>query len=209
MKLVCPSCHATHSAEAWSSDADARMALLVAAELPSELGAVAIRYLGLFRPASRGLAWSRVRKLLDELATMIKAGSIRRSGRDWPAPPAAFRAAMQRMLDKRDDLDLPLDGHGYLLSILAGEANKAEAKAERSTEESRRTGRQAAPVDDESQRQIERGQIRTAVLLLRTETKARQRFGETLDQDAAAELLRKREFGESVVTAALRAYFPS
>jgi hypothetical protein len=38
------------------------------------------------------------------------------------------------MISKRDKLTLPLKSHGYLLEIIAGYGNKAEAKAEAQTE---------------------------------------------------------------------------
>lgn len=144
MRLICPSCGATHSADGISDDADARLALMTAAELPADLGPLVLRYIGLFRPMkSRNLAWHRVRKLITELAEMIEAGKVRRNGRDWPAPASAWRVAIDQILSRRDagKLRLPMESHGYLLEILTGEADKAEAQAEDAVESARRRTR--------------------------------------------------------------------
>jgi hypothetical protein len=208
MKLVCPTCHATHSAESWSSDADARMALLVAAELPGDLGVLIVRYLGLFRPAKRGLDWERARKLLEELADYIKTGNIKRRGREWQPSAMAWRTALQTMLDKRDALDLPLKSHGYLLEILAGQADKAEASAERATEESRREGRAPPPSDDESAERIRNSQINTATILLGSEWNVRQkRFKESMSRAEGLDLLVKRGFDQKIAERACAIFF--
>lgn len=194
MRLVCPSCGATHSADG-IEDLDARAALLIAAELPAEIGATAIRYLGLFRPRERALSWGRARKLLDELLPMIQSGTIRRQGRDWPAPPAAWRAAMQTMLDGRDNLELPMKSHGYLLSILAGDANKQEARAEAVTEEQRRSGSRAA-VAGEPQPLLQSAramQVRNVVAMLTADaTRMRVQFGQQYTEEDARSYLGTR-----------------
>ncbi len=209
MKLVCPTCSATSSAESYAGDADARATLVLAAELPGEIGAVAIRYLGLFRPGKNALRWDRARRLLEELAPMIKAGSVTRDGREWPAPPAAWRAAMQQMLDKRGaGLELPLKSHGYLLEILKGTANRAEAAQERATEEARRDGRPAPLVDEDAQRQMHEAQVRTAVLLLNTENDLwLNRFKQALTRPDAMKLLHARGFTAAVAERACIAHF--
>jgi hypothetical protein len=93
----------------------------------------------LFRPAKRALAWPRAKRLLQELVELIQAGKISRNGREWPAPPSAWRHGIEYVLQRRDQgrLKTPLDSHGYLLEVLAGEADKAEAKDERDRERHR------------------------------------------------------------------------
>ncbi len=208
MKVTCPSCGATHSADGLTAEADARSALLIAAELPADLGPLCIRYLGLFRPGKRALSWDRARKLLDELALHIRAGVVRRRGRDWPVPVGAWRTALQTMLDKRDNLDLPLKSHGYLLEILAGIADKAEGQHERALERQRQAGQRArSPVpEDEAERlRRQRQDVRTAKALVSNETKiARDRFGEVYTEEQATELLRARGYVEAVINQALQ-----
>jgi hypothetical protein len=138
MQISCPICHARYALEAALTDAAAREAVAVALKLPAPLGGLLLQYIGLFRPAKRSLSWSRVTKLLTELQTLIKAGEIERNGRAWVAPQSHWQAALEQMLNRRDKLSLPLANHGYLLEILAGMANKSEARAEAEAMEAKR-----------------------------------------------------------------------
>ena len=138
MRLTCPCCGATLSLEALLNDVAARQAVATALSLPANLGPRLLRYLGLFRPAQRSLTWDRAAALLAELQTMITAGHIQRNGRRWPAPPAVWQAALDAILE-RNNLTLPLKSHGYLLEIIAGMVNRAEAQQEDQIEEQRRS----------------------------------------------------------------------
>ena len=140
MRLTCPCCGATLSLEALLNDVAARQAVATALALPASLGPRLLRYLGLFRPAQRSLTWDRAASLLNELQPMIAAGHIRRHGRSWPVPHAAWQTALDAVLE-RQNLTLPLKSHGYLLEILAGLANTQEARHEEQTEEHRRQPR--------------------------------------------------------------------
>lgn len=115
----------------------AREAVMHALALPASLGPLLVRYVALFRPAKRQLSFDRVARLLDELGKMIEAGSIERHSRTWPAPPDYWRMAIEEMLDRRDRLSLPLTSHGYLLEIIAGIGNRAEARVETKREADR------------------------------------------------------------------------
>lgn len=138
MKLTCTACGATGSVEQFTADADARTALALVLKLPHGVGGVALRYIGLFRPAKRGLTWDRACKLLGELAAMIEAGHVHKRGKALPATPALFAAAMQQMLDQRERLDLPLTTHGYLIAIVAGDSPRESAQLEAQTEATKR-----------------------------------------------------------------------
>lgn len=102
------------------------------------LGRLMLRYLALFRPAGRALAWDRARRLVEEIAPAIVSGRVERNGRGYAAPEAAWVAAIEQMLAQRDTLRLPLKSHGYLLEIVAAGAERGEAKAEAQREERRR-----------------------------------------------------------------------
>lgn len=141
MRLICPCCGGTFSLEIALNEADARQSVARAMALPAGLGPGLLRYLGMFRPAQRSLPWPRVAKILEELLTMIDAGQIQRNGRLWPAPIATWKAALDEIADRRS-LDLPLKSHGYLLEIIAGISNKAEAVAEAEEEQRRRRPRE-------------------------------------------------------------------
>lgn len=138
MKLTCPGCGAIGSMELFTSDADARAVAALMGQIPHTMARSLTEYLSLFRPASRVIAWSRLRKLLEELLPLIQAGAVRRHGRDWSVPPAAWQSAMDQMVHGRDKLTLPLKSHGYLLEILTADANRAEAKVETASELQRR-----------------------------------------------------------------------
>jgi hypothetical protein len=90
----------------------------------------------LFAPAKQRLRWGRVESLLAELLAMIESGRIERNGRVWPVPLDYWQMAIEAVL-ANTHLRRPLKSHGYLLEILAGLADKAEAKAEIRTEQAR------------------------------------------------------------------------
>ena len=118
MRLTCPCCGATLSLEALLNDVAARQAVATALALPAALGPRLLRYLGLFRPAQRSLTWDRAASLLAELQTMIDAGHIRRHGRSWPAPHAAWQTALDTVLERKN-LTLPLKSHGWLYEVIS------------------------------------------------------------------------------------------
>ena len=145
MRLTCPCCGVTLSLDAMLADGCAREVMAIALQLPGDLGDRLVRYLALFRPRGRGLAWDRAKRLLVELQGPLAAGAIERHGRTWPAPVGYWRAALDEMLGKRDTLQLPLKSHGYLFEILVGLAQKGEAAAEQKREAAARSRPAARP----------------------------------------------------------------
>lgn len=139
MKLSCPSCGAVASLDVLLANEGARDAVMIALALPAPIGKLLVQYLALFRPAKRQLSFDRVASLLGELQPMIEAAAIERGGRTWSAPQDYWKLALEEMITKRDRLTLPLKSHGYLLEIIVGFSNKAEAKQETQTE-ARRAG---------------------------------------------------------------------
>ncbi len=137
MRLTCPACGALSSLDVLIGHAGAREAVLAALKLPAPLGDLLIQYVALFRPAQRQLSFDKLARLLGELQPLIEAGQIERGGRIWAAPHAAWRAALDDMIAKRDKLTLPLKSHGYLLEIIAGQAGKAADRAEKASEQQR------------------------------------------------------------------------
>lgn len=140
MRLTCPCCGVTLSLDAMAADGCAREVMAIALQFPAGLGDRVVRYLALFRPKGRGLAWHRAKRLLLELVEPIERGTVERHGRVWPAPADYWRAALDEILAKRDTLQLPLKSHGYLLEILVGLAQRAEAAAEQKREQEKRSG---------------------------------------------------------------------
>lgn len=137
MKTRCPGCGAEMSVDVLlaNEDAGATMRALLDA---TPLGRAIYRYLGLFRPAARGLTWDRARALVEEILPAIAAGRVERAGRVYAAPEPAWIAAIEQMLAQRDTLRLPLKSHGYLLEIIAAGAERAESRAETGRERERR-----------------------------------------------------------------------
>ena len=146
MRLSCPACQAEISLDALvGREADARaLGELLAANLP--LGQLVVSYLALFRPPKRRLSIARALALFAELQADVQRGAITRKGRDWPAPAAVWRAAIEQVLAARDKgtLTTPLTSHGYLYEVLVGQADKAEGQAEREAEAARRGRAQVA-----------------------------------------------------------------
>ncbi|MDO9094472.1 MAG: hypothetical protein Q8R98_01860 [Rubrivivax sp.] len=153
MRMCCPACHAELSLEVILSHEAARQAVARLAAVSLPFGALTLRYMALFRPEKRGLSIERMVRLIDELLPDIERRAITRKGRDWDAPVEAWRAAIEVVLNKRDKatLTLPLTSHGLLYEVLAGLAEKVEARAEADQEQQRRqrrtTGADTGPRD--------------------------------------------------------------
>lgn len=132
MRLICPSCGAIHSAEAWVNDAEARQCLLLVAVLPSEVGKRALAYLALFRPhaTGRALAWSKALRLLTELKQLVSEDFIQ-----WDRDPArpnshgAWAGALEQIV-QRPPKQLPLTSHGYLRKIAYDIADQKDKERE-------------------------------------------------------------------------------
>lgn len=139
MKTTCPACGAVNSLDALIGH-DAARSILVRALEQTQIGKRLIRYVALFRPAQRQLSWERTASLLSELLDWIEAAKVERHGRTWAAPSEYWNGALDEMLARRDagKLTLPLKNHGYLLAIIVGFSEKAEAKQEEKQEEGRR-----------------------------------------------------------------------
>jgi hypothetical protein len=178
LTLVCPGCGSGGSIEFFLNDADGRRAVAIAAELGTDLGPVALRYLKLFAPAKNRLTWPRARKLMEELQALAQVDFINRRGRAWPVTRAMWVEAMEQMLGKREDLNLPLKSNGYLLEILAGMADKTEAQAERAHEAGVQQQSSSRYADDgEAVAAAERHRATMARSSLIAEKASRQRLG--------------------------------
>lgn len=139
MKLSCPSCGALMSLDVVVAHDGAREAVQAALQLPAPLGKHLIQYLTLFRPAKRQLTLDKLSVILNELLPMVQAGEIRRDGKVYLIPVSVWVGGLQEMMDrhKAKPFVTPLKSHGYLLEVLIGRANSAEAKAEAKRERER------------------------------------------------------------------------
>jgi hypothetical protein len=141
VKLSCPTCGAEMSLDVLLAHEGARDAVLAALRLPAPIGKQLIQYVSMFRPPKRQLSWARLSLLLADLLPPISAAQVERNGRTWPAPLEYWKAALEQMVQLRDEgkLQLPLKSHGYLFTVIVGMSEKAEAKGEAKTE-ARRAG---------------------------------------------------------------------
>lgn len=200
MQLVCPGCGCFGSMETFATHADAAVVGALLGAMPPDVSAAMQRYVRLFAPEKHEMTWRRARRVLEPLVPLIQAQQINVRGRDWPAPPGAWIAAVNGMLDSRT-LKLPLKSNGYPFSVLAGDA---EARAERAANEgARNTGRPASPGDGEAQA-ARASQIRTATAMLVTyATVERTRFKTEVSEQDARGFLAQRGFGIDVAGPAI------
>ena len=137
--LTCPECGAEFGLTQAMQDRDGRLWVDLIMDLPPITIKPLIHYLYLFKPAKRGLTWKRKLKLTKELALMLKAAQVERNGITYAVPASQWAEAMTALVDTPPaTLKLPLKGHGYLLSILAGNAEKAAAVDEQREEKKKR-----------------------------------------------------------------------
>lgn len=120
-------------------DTQRTFARLAAVSLP--VGARVTQYITLFAPAKTRLTLPKQMRLILQLLPDLERRAIAHRGRDWAAPLEAWAQAIDQMMAARDAnrLELPMKGHTYLYAILAGQADKHEAKAEAQRETDRRT----------------------------------------------------------------------
>ena len=109
MNLTCPHCSHRFSLEAATEDESGRalMALLGRVGYAREL----VAYLGLFRPRTQGLRWSRALALALDVEQLGQAHGE-------PAIAAALRETVEAMRPKRGPHWRPLRNHNYLQRVL-------------------------------------------------------------------------------------------
>ena len=139
--LSCPVCGAELDVGVlFAHETDQRaLARLAAVSIP--LGARVMQYVALFTPPKTRLTAAKKIKLLLQLLPDLERQAITHKGRDWSVPLDAWALAFDQMLASRDAgrLELPMKGHGYLYTTLAGMADKHEAQVEQQREADRRT----------------------------------------------------------------------
>lgn len=140
--LSCPTCGTELDVATLFAHADDQRAFARLASVSIPLGARVLQYITLFTPPKTRLTAAKKIKLLLQLLPDLERQAITHKGRDWAAPLAAWAQAMDQMLASRDAgrLELPMKGHGYLYSVLAGMADRHEATAEAQAEAARRNG---------------------------------------------------------------------
>lgn len=140
MKLICPSCGATHSADAYLNDAVARQSLILAGSMQHDISSRCFAYLSLFRPAGRALQWRKILKLLSELQALVSTPEIKwDNGQARKNSARIWGIALDRIIEK-PPRRLPLKTHGYLTSIAYEIANELDRQSEVQRNQAERNG---------------------------------------------------------------------
>ena len=181
MKLTCPACNEPLSLAALIEHDAAREAIGMALRMPAPLGKYLLLYLGFFKPAKSALSLDKVAKIFAELLPMIREGKVTKNGTIYAAPQEYWAQAIETMMANRASLTLPLKSHGYLISIIAGSAEKVEAKAEKQAEQGRKYGEVAV---------CEKSQTPNVTNVTAVQQKSRRIAQSTL-QDTLKKLTRK------------------
>ncbi|MBL1267625.1 MAG: hypothetical protein COA87_007725 [Halomonas sp.] len=139
LKATCPECGMSGDMAAFVTQGEHNQALAAALEMPALLSSRIVRYLGMFRPASRALASAKSARLLGELKETITSGVIERKGVTREAPLKVWVMALDQLLE-RPPSNLPLSGHGYLYEVVARCADRHAGEVEKQREEQARSG---------------------------------------------------------------------
>lgn len=159
MKLVCPSCGATASAEAWTNDAAIRYALDALVQLPAPVLMNALPYIGLFRKGTNALPWKRAQILIRSLHELVTTGYVHvQGGETRPCTPAIWGAAMEAAIAARPK---GLKNHNYLRQIAYTQAAELAAKTENDREAARQRrqrqiAEEPAPLSDTARQAIDK-----------------------------------------------------
>ena len=145
MIMVCPSCGASASLEAWLNDRDWRDLVALIPRVPAQLQVRAISYLGLFRSGSRSLKPAKACKVLVGLLDLVEPGTVHWDRSETrPAPLELWAQALDAVIDRRPTA---LSNHNYLKhtawEMAAGLAAKAENMVSRGSAENAEERRQA------------------------------------------------------------------
>jgi len=141
MKLICPGCGATNSAESMSNDEAARKTLAVICQLQPPLPVIVLPYLSLFRPEKSALSWAKALRLAQDLAVLVGKGHVQIDKKPARRCPASVWAqAMDEMLGRRDKLTRPMPNHNYLRDVAYTIAEREDAATEKRIVESERNG---------------------------------------------------------------------
>lgn len=136
MRLICPSCGAVHSFEAWANDPEIRRFIADFMRLPSAVQPRVGAYLACFRKGDSGLRWPVARKLLAGLVDLVNSGRVSWERSELrPAPPELWAEALDAVIarNKRG-----FSNHNYLRHTAFEMASTLAAREERTTEDGKR-----------------------------------------------------------------------
>jgi len=139
MRLVCPSCGAMASAEAWTNDTAVRYFFEALVQLPPPVLRRALPYLGLFRQGTKALPWRRALVLVRNLKELVETGSIHwQGGETRPIDGETWGRAMEATVASGPK---GLKNHNYLRHVAWEMSAELAARAEADREAARRMRR--------------------------------------------------------------------
>ena len=147
---TCPECGASRPLQEFLEDSAQRQALAQALALDARLAPGVLAYLKLWaKPGKRTTAPTLLR-VLRELHELVSAGTVTRNRITHPAPVEYW---VQGLAETAAKVTPPLEGHGYLLTVVHGLAAKAVGQVERQREASLQAPRRPtdAPAPSPSQ----------------------------------------------------------
>lgn len=139
MKVACPCCAAEYDLDVAINEANARRFVALLREFPAGFIGPLVQYLRLHKPKKTALTWTKMLKVARELQPMVAGARVARNGSTWVAPLELWVSCTEGLVNNQPgDLRLPLKGNGYLVAIVAAQAEKAAAAAETAREKERR-----------------------------------------------------------------------
>jgi hypothetical protein len=133
------------------SDGDWRDLVQTIMALPECVHRPLWQYLGLFQ-GKQQIRSIKMLRIVKELGPMIREAKVARNRIDYVVTAQQFARAMQYLVDTRpESLVLPLKSNGYLLGMLANQAEQQLARAEAKHDENLRAGNR--PVETQPQPQ--------------------------------------------------------
>jgi len=158
MRLICPSCGAVASAEAWMNDSIIRNFFDAVLSLPGPVQIRTLHYLGLFRQGGKALAWRRALTLAKSLRDLAEKDTVHwQGGETRPVTPEIWGKAMEATLTSNPK---GLKNHNYLRHVaweMAAElASKAEADREKTRQRrTREVDEDPAPLSETARQAID------------------------------------------------------
>jgi len=136
MRLVCPSCGAIASQEAWQNDALCRNFQEVLLKLSAPVQIRTLHYLGLFRQGGKALPWRRALTLAKSLRDLTEQETVHwQGGETRPVTPEIWGKAMEATLASGPK---GLKNHNYMRKCAWDLAAELAAKTETDRETARK-----------------------------------------------------------------------
>ena len=147
MRLVCPSCGATASAEAWTNDTSIRYTFEALTQLPGPVLRQSLAYLGLFRQGGKALPWRRALIIVRSLKELVETDTVHwQGGETRPVNAEIWGRAIEATIASGPK---GLKNHNYMRKCAWDLAAELAAKMEFQREEKKREIRRESAAPEE------------------------------------------------------------